>query len=400
LIDTKIIFPFGKWILQTSSLILFFLFFVSCGRSQYKMPDSTPGLLTPVTTSTAQQTKIPVSSPLLVQLSPTAIAFDLSGTFLFSDMDGIVIADIKSKSQALLTTTKSIYAQPTETKNGYIYYLSDEGASQGMLDVYRIKPGQKIPDRITYDQYYDFYLTSCYSQDIVAYVSDQHEMNGTYNIFISGSNNSTKPKKVFSETQSITGLRCSPNGKFLAFFISNSYGISGNLYMINIDGTHLSQLTRDDNISTYSLSWSPDNQHIGVAIKAESGDKLAVVNVFDKTATELKKADAGFRIKAPVWSPDGKKILFEIFNRQETKLEVINFDGSNEKALVNSVQDGGFFTYSAVWSSSSEYIAYQIKNADKTVILYALELESGIQKNLFTENDNLITSLSWIPLDH
>ncbi len=346
-------------------------------------------------------TWIPTASPRPVQLSPTVATFNPSGSLLVLDgSDAIIMADIGSKSSVELTTATAIYAQPVMTKDGYVYYLSDQGASRGMLDVYRIKPSQKIPDRITYDRYFDFDLTSCYSQNIVAYTSDQHETNGTYNIDISGYDNSIRPRKILSKTQEITGLSCSPDGKYLAFFVPGDNGLSGDLYKVNIDGTNLSQLTQNNDSSTYSLSWSPDSQSIAFVIKAKKGDNLAVINVFDKTITELKNIETGLNIKAPIWSPDGTKVLFEAFNRQETKLKIINSDGTNEKVILDSTEDGGFFSYSAAWSPDSKYIAYAIRgnNRDKPMDLYILGLENGVQKQVLDEDFTAITSLSWVLL--
>lgn len=397
----KIILPFNTWILRPLGLVIFSLFLMSCSGYQTVGPDtSVPDLIltTPkmVATSTAEQAKIPTSRSVPVQLSPTVVIFNSTGSLLFSDTHAIIMADIKSKSQVVLTKADSIYSQLAATENGYIYYLSDQGASRGILEVYRIKPGDKKPERITYDNYYDFDLTSCYSQEIVAYVSDQHETNGTYNIYISGFHNSIRPQKILSKTQRISGLSCSPDGKYVAFFISGSNGVLGDLYIVNIDGTNLSKLTQNNNISTYALSWSPDSQHIVVVTKIEKGDNLAIVNVFDKMIAEFKNTEVGLNIKAPLWAPDGSKILFEAFNAQETKLKVMDSDGSNEKILLDSAQDGGFFSYSAAWSPNSKFIACEIENADKMVNLYILELDSGIQEKLLTEDYISINSLSWV----
>jgi len=397
----KIIFPTNKPILKLCSLVVFLLLIVSCNKHQATetntvMPDSTPTPPKEIATSISTQTIIPTNSPLLLQFSPTASIFDPLGTLLFTNTDAVTIVDISSKSQLGITSAPGIYTLPVATKNGYIYYLSDHGKSRGIMNVYRVKLGEKVPEPITFDNYFDYGLASCYSQNIVAYVSDQHEINGTYNIYISGFRNSIGSKKILSTTQRITGLSCAPDGKRLAFFMPGNNGILGDLYVANIDGTSLTQLVQKNNTLTYSLSWSPDSQYIVVAVKTGNGDSLTIVNILGKTIRELTNVEIGLNIKAPVWAPNGSKILFEVFDRNTTKLKVIDYDGHNEKLLLDSAQDGGFFSYSAVWSPDSEYIAYVLRGDNKTVNLYILSVVGGVQEELLPEDYTSITALSWI----
>lgn len=387
--------------LKLITSVIFFLSLVSCEKSHdvktnTAVSDPTSSAPKVTITSTLVPTETSVYSPSPIDLSPTASTFNPSGTLLFTNTDSIVMLDISSKSVNELTTAPGIYALPTATKNGYVYFLSDRGASRGILDVYRTKLGDKMSEeRITSDNYSDSELTSCYNQNIVAFVSDQHEVNGTYNIYVSDTLKLFDLQKILSRNQWITDLSCSPDGKHLAFFLPGDNGVLGDLYVVDVEGTNLTQLTQDNSVSTYSLSWSPDSQHIAVSIKTGNGDNLSIVNILDKSVRQFTNSETGLNIKAPVWAPNGSRILFEAFDRNVTKLKVIDSDGNNEELLLSSAQDGGFFSYEAAWSPDSEYIAYGFRNPDKSVNLFISKLDNGIQEKLLPENYSSVSALSW-----
>ena len=107
----------------------------------------------------------------------------------------------------------------------------------------------------------------------------------------------------------------SPDGNKVVFVSS------GNIYLINNDGSNKVQLGAGD-----SPTWSPDGRKI-LFVKSN--------NIFIMNADGSNQADLGTG-SSPVWLPDGGKILFIRSNNFYT----MNADGSNVVQLTNQSSSG------------------------------------------------------------
>ena len=105
----------------------------------------------------------------------------------------------------------------------------------------------------------------------------------------------------------------SPDGKHIVYRRNGmdvmSDARTGNLWMMNADGSEHMKLTTDD-ISEGNAVWSPDGSRIAYTRKGQNGAEIFVYRVRDgKVArlTELERAPSGLS-----WSPDGKTIAFSM----------------------------------------------------------------------------------------
>jgi hypothetical protein len=106
--------------------------------------------------------------------------------------------------------------------------------------------------------------------------------------------------------------------------------------------------------------WSPDGQKI-VFVEVHSGD-LYVINADGTNEARLTTLPSGYSedataLGSPAWSPDGKRIAFIDANKYgESELDVINADGSGRRSLTNSpgLSQVAFPT----WSPDSEKLAF------------------------------------------
>jgi TolB protein len=140
--------------------------------------------------------------------------------------------------------------------------------------------------------------------------------------------------------------RWSPNGEQIAFLSNRNertpprcYVILDDcfytLFVVNPDGSGLKQLTTE---SAHSHSWSPDSQQIAFLQAVKSGPLLFPdesffygIYIIDVNGTNLRNLtnSPDFYSNGPIWSPDGKKIAFISGKRAEhQKISIHYSDGT------------------------------------------------------------------------
>lgn len=109
-----------------------------------------------------------------------------------------------------------------------------------------------------------------------------------------------------------THLTCSPDGKHLSFLKHGPPSGKNQVFIVDVDGANLRQLTFYEDGYVYYPAWSPDGKQIAVEYGPGSGIKtLSLVSVDDGTTTELFRGDAWYRrFYRKSWSPDGSKIAW------------------------------------------------------------------------------------------
>jgi Tol biopolymer transport system component len=119
--------------------------------------------------------------------------------------------------------------------------------------------------------------------------------------------------------EKVINIKLSPDEKKIAFEI-----MGGNMYVMNIDGTGLTDLGRG-----YRAAWSPDSQHLVYMITEDDGHQVLSSDIFtikiDGTQkTNLSNTDNILEMN-PDWSPDGNSIVFD--NPREGaiyRMEIVN----------------------------------------------------------------------------
>jgi len=129
-------------------------------------------------------------------------------------------------------------------------------------------------------------------------------------------------------SQNIPDPVFSPDGTKIAF------GKNSDIYVINSDGTNLTQLTENSNPSwTNKPAWSPDVNKITYA------SSTGTIWVMDADGTN--KTDLNVSGRRPRWSPDGTKIIFGNNSPAVSYngIYVMNADGTNVVQLSNTGKD-------------------------------------------------------------
>jgi len=110
-------------------------------------------------------------------------------------------------------------------------------------------------------------------------------------------------------------------------FVSSRGGQGSNIYLMNIDGSDVVQLTYgslDEN-----PAWSPDDQQIAYESMVNYDFEIAIVNA-DGSGAHVITNHPGYDIQ-PNWSVDGTSILFS----RDYQIANMDSDGSGIRVLTN-----------------------------------------------------------------
>ena len=197
-----------------------------------------------------------------------------------------------------------------------------------------------------------------------------------------------------------TTLSWSPDGRQLAFSGGNKR--VDEIFVVNVDGSGVKRLTyppagrrRTDDYFE-NPSWSPDGNWIAFDGEREGtrGLLLPHIHVMRADGTGVRQITRGYAFQwGPVWSPDGRKILYEQFvgipkpsridfwHPQLIDLYTINPDGSGKRKLTR-VRNEDFHCACAVWSPDGTKIAYEAEGTRGRPDIYVMNADGSDRRQL------------------
>lgn len=126
----------------------------------------------------------------------------------------------------------------------------------------------------------------------------------------------------------------SPDGKQIAF----ASALQPDVYVINVDGTDLRNLTRNPG-NDADLDWSPDGRKMAFRSNRDGNLEIYVMNAGGTAQRRLTFNQASDI--APAWSPDGSRIAFASDREGDSEIYVMHADGSEPVRLTfNPGEDG------------------------------------------------------------
>jgi Tol biopolymer transport system component len=140
----------------------------------------------------------------------------------------------------------------------------------------------------------------------------------------------------------------SPDGRKIAFSHKNA------IFVVNSDGTGRTQLTSFDKNYDKRPLWSPDGRKIlfeqFVFERKSYGDDIFVVNA---DGSGLRRLTHDLSGQNPEWSPDGTKIAY--FDNSKFDIYVMNADGSEQRNLTRT---RGVPYFDPLWSPDGKTILF------------------------------------------
>jgi len=126
------------------------------------------------------------------------------------------------------------------------------------------------------------------------------------------------------------------------------------IYAINVDGTGLCNLSRSPEGSDIDPVWSPDGKKI-LFVSDRAGFLNQDIYVMDDDGSnQIRLTSDEAKDYDPVWSPDGKKIAFVSERSGKAQIYIMNSDGTG----LRCISDGTASDRSPAWSPDGKKIAF------------------------------------------
>ena len=183
----------------------------------------------------------------------------------------------------------------------------------------------------------------------------------------------------------------SPDGSQIAFtsYIDGPFGAFGRIFIINVDGTGLRQVTPDVDPNDYKFdggaSWSPD----GIRLVFTRSGLLHVINADGTGFTPLPNEDAA---QNPSWSPDGRHIAYQALDAPGD-IRMRDADGSNPVTISNTPEQQGW----PRWSPDSRRIVFNRVVGGEFRLLVINVDGSGETRLSFGASEDVLPSWSPFP---
>jgi TolB protein len=141
-------------------------------------------------------------------------------------------------------------------------------------------------------------------------------------------------QRITNNSEIDTSPTFSPNGREVAFISTRAGG--QHLYKMSIDGTGVRRL-RVEGTQIDSPAWNPNPQISDlIAYAASEGGNRFQIFVYSLTTQRSVMLTRGYgRADSPSWSPDGRQIVFEAQQGDETHIYAMGLDGSQLRRLTN-----------------------------------------------------------------
>ena len=127
------------------------------------------------------------------------------------------------------------------------------------------------------------------------------------------------------------------------------------LYVMNMDGFSIKQLTKFPG-SDFDPAWSPDGKHIAFTSLRDGNKQIYILDVDSLVESRLTKPDVNVENSQPVWSPQGDKIAYLVKRVETYQVWTMTDTGLNNAQLIRSGQT--LWDFSPTWSRDGKVILF------------------------------------------
>jgi TolB protein len=149
----------------------------------------------------------------------------------------------------------------------------------------------------------------------------------------------------------------SPDGRRLAFAVEES---RPRLYVTRADGAGRRPITPRRGYACYWLSWSPHGSRVAYTLNADCGGGMSI-RVVDADGSGDKLLVRGEGNLDPVWSPDGKTVLYTAYGGARASLLVVDAGGGRGKPIPGAIVRSPIglpMWPAAAWSRDGRYVYF------------------------------------------
>jgi len=207
--------------------------------------------------------------------------------------------------------------------------------------------------------------------------------DGNYEIYTMSADGSSQSRVTFNFVRD-SDPSWSPDGTRIAFTLDQTGAGTGDLYVIDTDGTDQLGITSTPfPTSEYDPSWSPDGTRIAFTRTAVSGaHRIYVANANGGGEVQLTNTTA----YAPSWSPDGTRLAFVA----QDDIYVMNADGTGQVNISNN----------AAWDSEPDWGARLLNAVGGSVEFVSRSGEGGVRWPIYVIGAMLLLGAAQWAVSH
>lgn len=169
----------------------------------------------------------------------------------------------------------------------------------------------------------------------------------------------------------------SPDGSKIAFLAQ--VGGDTDIFVMDADGSHLTNVSNTPAEREISLAWSPDSSKI--LFGSNDGNICCYprrIHVMNADGSQKRLLAANGNVSSSPWSPDSSRIIYG-----DNTFHIVNMDGSNSITLTSNAPPIG----APAWSPSGQKIAFacRINNLNLQSNICIMNSDGSQQTDLITD---------------
>ena len=202
-----------------------------------------------------------------------------------------------------------------------------------------------------------------------------------------------EPARLLPPYTLITDPRPSPDGSRIAFVVADYESATGDIFVVNRDGSGLKQLTFDTEMDDQP-AWSPDGTRI--AFRSFQTKLLGDIWVMDANGSNQVKLTpdplpATTDESQPAWSPDGSRIAYASNASGNVDLWTMRADGSDKRRLTDTPD----YDTEPAWSPDNQRIVFRRSTNKVGTDLAVIDAAGGAVTRFVHEGDAVTPT--WSP---
>ncbi|MEO1245835.1 MAG: PDZ domain-containing protein [Pseudomonadota bacterium] len=285
--------------------------------------------------------------------------------------------DLENDTAAQLTDNRATDHQPLWVGND-IFFVSDRDYT---LNLYRHVQDAN-PERLTSHEDFDVLWPSAGPEAIVyengGWLYRYNPASNTsnrLNIEIAGDLPERMPR-IVEAGSFIQSADLSPDGQRVV------YSARGEVFTVPAEQGPVRALTRTPAVREIDATWSPDGRQVAY-LSDESGEYEIWVRPQDGSGSARQVTEGGDTWRfAPVWSPDGDKLLF---GDKRQRLNIVEVD-SGRVSVVDTSRNNDIEDYA--WSPDSRFVVYTKDNSAGFGSLWIYAAADGSTRQVTSDMSN------------